>query len=98
MVDALHIMLGVLLVASLAAILLYALAFFALASWTVLAGSRRDPLADELDRFLAEIATPGPAGAPPEQPLPGWPSGVLPDRTARDEDEGAGPLAAGRRP
>ncbi len=53
MVDALHIMLGVLLVASLAAILLYALAFFALASWTVLAGSRRDPLADELDRFLA---------------------------------------------
>lgn len=70
MVEVLRIVLGVLVVVSLATIVAYALVFLAVAAWTVLTASRRDPLADELDRVLAEIVgpraplarAPGPAG------------------------------------
>jgi len=57
MIDLLQIVLGVLVVASLATILAYVVIFLSVTVWTVLRhrGSRRDPLADELDAFLAEL-------------------------------------------
>lgn len=61
MADLLRIVLGVLVVASLAAIVVYVVTFAAAAAWTVLASRRRDPLAEELDRVLAGVA--GPQGS-----------------------------------
>ncbi len=57
MVEILHIALGVLLVGSLATIVAYVVVFVAVALWTALRhrGVDRDPLADELDAFLAEL-------------------------------------------
>ncbi|MHB1716999.1 MAG: hypothetical protein ACYCV5_06655 [Acidimicrobiales bacterium] len=57
MIDVLSIVLGVLMVASLATILAYVVIFLSVTAWTVLRhrGSRRDPPADELDVFLAEL-------------------------------------------
>jgi len=55
MVEFLRIVLGVLLVASLATIVVYVVALLAVTAWTALTSHRRDPLADELDRALAEI-------------------------------------------
>ncbi|MDA8355751.1 MAG: hypothetical protein M0Z95_05545 [Actinomycetota bacterium] len=58
MVELLRIVLGALVVASLAAIVVYVVAFVAVAAWTVLTSHWCDPLADELDRVLAEIVGP----------------------------------------
>ncbi|MDA8148675.1 MAG: hypothetical protein M0Z93_07855 [Actinomycetota bacterium] len=58
MIDVLRIVLGVLVGASLATIAGYVVVFLAVAAWTVLTSSRRDPLADELDRVLADIVGP----------------------------------------
>jgi hypothetical protein len=58
MVELLRIVLGVLVVASLATIVVYVVAFVAVAAWAVLTSHRREPLADELDRVLAEIVEP----------------------------------------
>jgi len=59
MIDVLQIVLGVLVVASLATVLAYVVIFLSVTAWTVLRhrhrGSQRDPLADELDAFLAEL-------------------------------------------
>lgn len=59
MVEVLRIVLGVLVVASLATIVAYIVVFFGVAAWTALTSHRRDPLADELDRVLAGIVGPG---------------------------------------
>lgn len=66
MVDVLRILLGVLMVASLVTIIAYVVIFLAVAAWTVLSSSRRDPLADELEDALAEIL-----GAPGATRRPG---------------------------
>jgi type IV secretory pathway TrbD component len=55
MAEGFWIALGVLVVASLAAIVGYFLAFLAAAAWTLRWGARRDPLAAELDAFLAGL-------------------------------------------
>lgn len=62
MMDLLRTILGVLLVASLGAIVAYAVIFLTFAARAVLKspqrelpGSRRDSLADELDEFLAGL-------------------------------------------
>ena len=54
-IDMLRILLGVFVVASLATIVAYVIMFLAVAAGTCLRGSRRDPLADELDEFLAGL-------------------------------------------
>jgi len=56
-IDFLRIVVGVLLAASLATIVAYAVVFLSVAAWTVLShrGSPRDSLADELDEFLAGL-------------------------------------------
>jgi len=58
MVEVLRIVLGGLVVVSLVAIVAYVVVFLVVAAWTVFTSSRRDPLADELDRVLAEIVGP----------------------------------------
>lgn len=55
MVNVLDFALGVLIVVCLATIIVYAVIFLAATAWTALRGSRRDPLAEELDAFLAEL-------------------------------------------
>ncbi|MDA8381107.1 MAG: hypothetical protein M0020_09820 [Actinomycetota bacterium] len=63
MVDVLRLGLSVLLVVALATVIAYVLAFFALAAWTLIRGSRADLLAEELDSVLDEILAPAaPAG------------------------------------
>lgn len=93
MVEVLRIVLGVLVVVSLATIVAYVLVFFAVAAWTVLTGSRRDPLRDDLDRVLAEIVGP----RAPLARAPG-PAGQLGgEGTERGQHERTGPFAR-RRP
>lgn len=57
MANVLRIVLGVLMVTSLVTIVAYAVIFFFVAAQTAFErrGSPRDPLADELDGFLAEL-------------------------------------------
>jgi hypothetical protein len=55
MVNVLDIALGVLIVASLVAIVAYAVIFLAVTAWTALRSPRRDPLTEEFDAFLAEL-------------------------------------------
>ncbi|MHB1711934.1 MAG: hypothetical protein ACYCV7_11110 [Acidimicrobiales bacterium] len=78
MTEILNILLGVLVAASLAAIVGYVLMFFAIAAWTVLRSLRRDPLADEFDELLAEMwavdSTALLGGACPPKALMGVPS------------------------
>ncbi len=82
--DVPRVVLGVLVVASLATIAAFVVAFFAVAASTVRRRSRRDPLAEELDLILAEIVrskTPSPA-----------PVSVVPGRGVRSEPtEAPGP-------
>lgn len=94
MVAILHILLGVLVAASLATIVAYVLAFLGVAAWTVLTRSRCDPLRDELDGVLAEIVGPRVPGVPaatPGGPLAG-------ERPPGRRRERADPFAAGRLP
>ncbi|MCL5445391.1 MAG: hypothetical protein ACYDEP_00180 [Acidimicrobiales bacterium] len=58
MVEMLRIVLGTLLVASLAAIVVYVVVFFAVTIWVVFTKAPPDPLEGELDRVLAEILGP----------------------------------------
>lgn len=55
MVNVLDFALGVLIVASLATIIVYAIIFLSVAAWTALRGSRYDPMEEDLDAFLAEL-------------------------------------------
>ena len=69
MVEVLRVVLGVSVVVSLLTIVCYGLLFLATAAGTVLGAQRRDPLADELDEFLAVILgprTPGGSAEPGE--------------------------------
>lgn len=85
MLEVLRTVLAVLLAASLVTVAGYALAFVAVAAWAALGRPGRDPLAEELDRLLEEIATTRatgplrPAGGLAGQPGPGcqpWPRRV----------------------
>lgn len=93
MLEVLHWALVVLLAASLATVAAYALAFFGLAAWGALRRPPRDPLAEELDRLLEEVAKTRargvlrPAGSPAGQLGPGrepWRSHV-PSAPFRDK-------------
>lgn len=55
MVDVLRILLGVLMVASLATIAAYVVLFFLVAAWTLIRRPPHDPLGEELDQILAEV-------------------------------------------
>jgi hypothetical protein len=55
MATVLDFALGVLIVASLVTIIVYAVIFLSVTAWTALRGSRRDPMEEELDAFLAEL-------------------------------------------
>ena len=77
MVNVLHILLGVLVAASLVTIVAYAVIFVSIAAWTAVGhgrSSRRDPLAVELDELLAELWALDcgrlPAGAPRARRFP----------------------------
>ena len=91
-IEILRIFLGVLVVASLAAIVAYALAFLGVAAWTVLTRSQRDPLRDELDRVLAEIVGPRGPGVPAATPGGPLAGAGHPGRRRERVD----PFAAGR--
>ena len=68
MADALLGALGALLVASLATVIVYVLWFLSVALFTTVRRRRRETLAEELDRVLAEVlagATTAPAGRHP---------------------------------
>jgi hypothetical protein len=94
MVEILRILLGVLVVASLATIVAYVVVFLGVAAWAVLTRSRRDPLADELDSVLAEIVGPRVPLAPAARALrsSSLRGEVPPERWL----ERADPFAAGR--
>ncbi|MDA8357385.1 MAG: hypothetical protein M0Z95_14080 [Actinomycetota bacterium] len=68
MVDVLRIMLAVLVAASLTMIVAYVVVFLGMAAWTVFTSPRRDQLAEDLDRALAEIVGPRVPTAPPAKP------------------------------
>ena len=55
MIEALHLLLICVMVASLCAIAVYVVGFVAVAVLTLRRRARPDPLAEELDRVLAEI-------------------------------------------
>lgn len=58
MVDVLRVLFAVVVVASIAVLVIYALVGVAVAAATVLGSSRGDRSADELDRVLTEILGP----------------------------------------
>ena len=92
MVEFLRIVLTVLVAVSLATIVAYLFVFLGVAAWTALTSSRRDPLADELDRVLAEIVGPRAPLMPvtkPRGPLEG-------ERPEERQPESAAPLLGGK--